>query len=265
MPTKAVYYFRFGSRRVPWMVIKQGQDGSEYVIFPMDRTGFKISIHPLGANPHMKDSKSFYQELDLDALRSMNQNGMATELQQRWESWFYWPGHRADLIAIPGPEGKTWLEGVEELFHGYEVDFVALLKATLGHGTIYKVGYRDRKAFFGTKLGAGSIVIDSHERRFGFYADGLFPDRPLLGMRWEDGGFSFPMPPPLNVWTEALNARLELATEQYFDDSAAELEAALMEVKPDIEAFMDKFRVVRWKPEERGEVAAGEGQSSWRA
>jgi hypothetical protein len=49
MLLKAAYYLRFGSGRVPWMVIKEGHDGSEYVIFPMDRSGFKISKHPFAA------------------------------------------------------------------------------------------------------------------------------------------------------------------------------------------------------------------------
>src|SRR5439155_17584996 len=43
MRTKETYYMRFGSRRVPWMIIKEGHDRSQYVIFPMDQLGFHIS------------------------------------------------------------------------------------------------------------------------------------------------------------------------------------------------------------------------------
>ena len=250
MPTNSAYHMRFGSRRIPWMIVKEGHDGSQYVIFPMDRTGFKISMHPMGANPHMKDTHGLYQELDLVALRAVNWDEVAAkEFQPWWESLFYWPSHRADLIAIPGPEGKTWLEGVQELFRGDEMDVMELLKMALGYGTIYKVGYRDRIAFFETPLGRGCVIIDPREERFGFYAPGPFPERPLLGMRWKDGGFAFPMPPPLHEWKETLDVRLELATEQYVEDYENELEAAISEVLPEMQAFVDQFRVVRWRPD----------------
>src|SRR6266566_9939308 len=162
MPRKSVYYLRFGSRRIRWMIVKEGHDGSQYVIFPMDRTGFKISMHPMGANPHMKDTHGLYQELDLVALRAVNWDEVAAkEFQPWWESLFYWPSHRADLIAIPGPGGKTWFEGFQGLLQDGDFDLIAMLKLVLGNGRIYKVGYGVRRPFFETPIGRGSMVIDS--------------------------------------------------------------------------------------------------------
>ena len=229
------------------MVAKEGHDGSEYVIFPMDRTGFHISKHPLAA-PHMRDDRGFKKRLDLAALRSVNWDEATREFQSWWESRFYWPQHRADLIAIPGPPGKTWLEGIEELFRGNETDIVEVFKAVLGYGTIYKVGYGVRKAFFETSLGRGCMIIDPRNRRFGFYAGQPYPDRPLLGMGWQEGGFSLPLPRALNEWKEALDDRLELAVEQYFESGEEELEAAMFGVLPELQAFVDDFRIVRWHP-----------------
>jgi len=251
MRAKSITYMRFGSHRVPFMVIKEGADGSEYVIFPMDRTGFKISVHPRGKNPHMRDTRTFYQELDLSALHSVNWDEMAAkEFQPWWESRFYWPSHRADLIAIPGPPGKTWVEGFQELFHGDEFDAIEMLKAALGHGTIFKIGYRERKAFFETSLGQGSIIIDPRECRFGFFfAHSPYPDRPLFGLRWDEKGFDFPMPGPLRAWKDALDYRLEVAIEEYVESAEDDLEAGLVEILPELKKFVDDFRVVRWKPE----------------
>ena len=248
MPTKEIYYMRFGSRRVPWMIVKEGHDGSQYVIFPMDQLGFHISAHPL-AGPHMKDSRGTVQRLDVAALRSMNWDEAARQFEPSWESMFYWPSHRSDLIAIPGPPGKTWVEGFQELLQGNEFDVIAMLKSALGHGTIYKVGYRERRAFFETPLGKGCIIIDSRERRFGFYATGPYPDRPLFGMRWEEGGLRLPLPPPVNEWQQALEVRLEDATEQYFEAANKELEAGMMEVLPELETFVKALKVIRWSPQ----------------
>jgi hypothetical protein len=165
------------------MVFKEGADGSEYVIFPMDKTGFKISKHPF-ADPHMKDASGFQQRLDLNALRSMNWDEVAKEWEPWWNSLFYWPSHRADLVAIPGPLGKTWFEGVQEAFGQEETDLIGLMKLALGGGTIYKVGYRMRRDFFETTLGRNCVLIDPHEQRFGAYVGGPYPGRPLLGLRW---------------------------------------------------------------------------------
>jgi hypothetical protein len=100
----------------------------------------------------MRDDRGFKKRLDVAALRSVNWDEAIKEFQPWWESLFYWPSHRADLIAIPGPPGKTWLEGIEGLFQGDETDIIELFKAVLGHGTIYKIGYRDRKAFISPPL-----------------------------------------------------------------------------------------------------------------
>jgi len=91
------------------------------------------------------------------------------------------------------------------------------------------------------------MIIDHREQRFGLYAEGMYPERPLLGMRLEDGGFSPPMPQPLSDWKEALDFRLELAIEQHLTEAQNELEGAMLEAKPDLEAFIDSFRVVRWR------------------
>ena len=246
MPTKKSYYFRFGSRRIPWMRVKEGNDGSQYVIFPMDRKGFKISIHPL-ADPHMKDASGYLKRLDLRTLRSVDWEKESKSFQTIWDSLFYWPSHRADLIAIPGPPGKTWVEGFESLFQGDELDIFAYVKAIFGYGVIYKIGHQYRKAFFETDIGRGCLIIDPRERRFGFYA-GKYPERPLFGVRWEDGGIPLPMPRPLNEWKETLDSRLELVIEQYLDEHIEEIEAELSEVFPGFQKFVDGFRIVRWRP-----------------
>ncbi len=123
-----------------------------------------------------------------------------------------------------------------------------MFKAVLGYGTIYKVGYGVRRAFFETSLGRGCIIVDPRNRRFGFYAGQPYPDRPLLGMGWQEGGFSLPLPPSLNEWKGALDARLEVAMEQYFEDAQEKLEAAMSEALPELQAFVDDFRIVRWRP-----------------
>jgi len=233
------------------MKITKGADGSEYVIFPMDRTGFKISKHVWDPDPHMRDTAGFYKRLDISALRSVNWDQVAEkEWGPWWESLFYWPSHRADLIAIPGPPGKTWFEGFQGLLQDGDFDLIAMLKLVLGNGRIYKVGYGVRRPFFETPIGRGSMVIDSSEQRFGFYAGQPFADRPLLGLRWEEGGFALPMPTPLLSWKNALDFRLEAVVNQYFEEVAfAEMEAAFLEIEPDITAFVEGFEIVRWKPQ----------------
>src|SRR6267143_1006176 len=81
---------------------------------------FKTSNHPY-TDPHMGDANGFRHRLDLSALRSMNWDEIAKEWEPWWNSLFYWPSHRADLIAIPGPAGKTWFEGLQQMFGQDEV------------------------------------------------------------------------------------------------------------------------------------------------
>jgi len=232
------------------MVFKEGTDGSEYVIFPMDDAGFHISKHPFG-DPHMGDSSGFRHRLDLSALRSMNWDEIAKEWEPWWNSLFYWPSHRADLIAIPGPPGKTWFEGLQQAFSQEEVDLIKLVKFVLGNGTIYKVGYGARDAFFETHLGRTSAIVDSREERFGAYLGGPYPGRPLMGFHWDEGGsFSPYLPGPLRSWKETMDVRIERSMEGYFERLESQMEKAVSEVLPEIEAFFEKFKILRWKPAE---------------
>ena len=245
--TDKVYYFRIGSRRFPVMYLKEGADGSEYLIFPMDRTGFKISKHRF-ADPHLGDASGFRHRLDLSALRSMNWDEIAKESEPWWDSLFYWPLHRADLIAIPGPEGKSWYEGLQEAFGQEETDLLELLKFVLGGGTIYKIGYGARKAFFESALSRNSLIIDPRGQRFGAYVGGPNLGRPLLGLRWDDKTAFFSwMPKPLRTWKETLDVRIEAAMEQYMDDAENQMEAAALEVLPEVEGFLENLKIVRWK------------------
>jgi hypothetical protein len=233
------------------MIFKEDAEGSEYVIFPMDRTGFKISKHP-HADPHLGDSGGFRHRLDLSAMRSMDWDEIAKEWEPWWNSLFYWPSHRADLLAIPGPVGKTWFEGLLQTFGQEEIDLVGLVRFVFGGGTIYKVRYGAREAFFETALGRSCVIIDPRERRFGSYIGGPYPGRPLLGFRWEEGmSFSRFLPGPLRSWTETIDVRIETSMEAYFDDVENQVEQALLEVLPELEAFFENFKVVRWKQEER--------------
>src|SRR2546426_2820420 len=250
MSTDKVYYFRIGTRRIPFMYFKEGADGSEYVIFPMDRTGFKISKHPI-ADPHMKDAGGFYQRLDLSVLRSIKWDEIAKEWEPWWNSLFYWPSHRADLIAIPGPEGKSWFEGLQEAFGQGDMNLIALMKLALGGGTMYKISYGPRKLFFETTLGRNCAIIDPREQRFGAYVGGPYLGLPLLGLRWnEKRTFSALLPGPLQGWKETMDVRIETALDQYLDEAQSEMEAAMVEVLPEIEAFFENFKIVRWRPSE---------------
>jgi len=94
MTVGKAHYFRIGSRRFPFMIFKEGADGSEYVIFPMDRTGRKISKHPF-ADPQLGDARGFRHGLDLSTLRSMNRDEIAKEWEPWWKSWFYCHSQRA--------------------------------------------------------------------------------------------------------------------------------------------------------------------------
>jgi hypothetical protein len=246
MALKIQYDFLIGSHRIHFFYLKEGGDGSEYAIFPMDSKGFHISTHP-GADPHMKDAEGYSERLDLRTLRSINQEELSKEFQQRLESLFYWPKHRADIIAIPGPPGKTWVEGVEDLFRKHEIDLIEYLKLMLGYGTIYKVGYSQRKAFFETTLGRGSIIFDPRERKAGFYCPEVFPDRPLMGIPWDTIALPFLMPEPVTRWERALNNRLQLSMERYFDNHSDDIEAAFEERLQELKEFLEGFCVVRWR------------------
>ena len=251
MTVGRAHYFRIGSQRVPFMVSKTGADGSEYVIFPMDQTGFHISKHPF-ADPHMADATGFRHRLDLSALRSTNWDEVVKEWEPWWNSLFYWPSHRADLVAIPGPPGKTWFEGLQEAFAGEEVDLIKLVRFVLGNGTIYKVGYGARNAFFETPLGRSAAIIDTREERFGAYIGGPYPGRPLMGFRWDEGGsFTESLPGPLRSWKQTMDIRIETSINDYFKKLEDQIEEVVAEVLPEVEAFFENFKVVRWKAEGR--------------
>jgi len=134
------------------------------------------------------------------------------------------------------------------VFGQEEIDLIELLKIALGGGTIYKVGYGARNAFFKTALGRNCVIIDAREERFGSYVGGPYPRRPLLGFRWEDG-ISFPayLPGPLRRWKETMDIRIAAAMEAYFQDLQNQMEESFLEVLPEIRAFFEKFKVVRWK------------------
>jgi hypothetical protein len=67
------------------------------------------------------------------------------------------------------------------------------------------------------------------------------------------------MPGPLRGWKETIDIRIERAMEEYVDAAQNELETAFSEILPEIEAFFDDFRILRWKsslpeirPKEKG-------------
>lgn len=218
------------------------------IIFHLHGGGFHITKHPL-ANPHMKVPKTgLRKELDLAELRQIDWDAMMPEFQRAYDSLFYWPMHRADLVAFPGPPGKTWLEGMTAAFQGPDVDFVEMFRVFLGYGVLFKVGYRERHAFFETDLGKGSLLWDKKERRVAFWAGAPFPDRPLFGFRPEDGPFFLPMPKPLQEWKAAMDYEMEIGAEEFFDAREDEFEKLLEEIAPELEEFVHRFRVMRWKP-----------------
>ncbi len=105
--TEQSYYLRFGSRRVRMMRLIEKESGDQLLIFHLHGGGFHITKHPF-VNPHMVNRKTgFRMELDVEALRAHDWGADLPEFQRAFESLFYWPTHRADLIAFPGPPGRT--------------------------------------------------------------------------------------------------------------------------------------------------------------
>src|SRR6267378_1300671 len=136
------YYLKFGTRRLRMMRFIEKENGEQMVIFHLHGGGFHITKHPLGANPHMVNKKTgFRRELDLRALRGHDWNADLPGFQRAFESLFYWPAHRADLIAFPGPPGKTWVRAFEDVCKGPDLDIMEYLRLVLGYGTLFKVGY----------------------------------------------------------------------------------------------------------------------------
>src|SRR2546425_703426 len=235
------YYLKFGTQRLRMMRFIEKENGEHIVIFHLHGGGFHITKHPLGANPHMVNKKT--------ALRSHDWDADLPEFQGAFESLFYWPTHQADLIAFPGPPGKTWVKAFEEVCKGPDLDIVEYLRLVLGYGTLFKVGYRERRAFFDTDLGKGSLIWDKKERRMAFWAGGPFPERPLFSIRPEDGPFFVPMPKPLEDWRTALDYETKIGAEQFFEAREEEFESIAEEIAPELQEFVNRFRVVRGMPD----------------
>ncbi len=221
------------------------------LIFHLHGGGFHITKHPW-ANPHMVNKKTgFRKELDVVALQRIDWDALASEFQVAFEALFYWPTHRADLIAFPGLPGKTWVEGFEEATKGPDLDILKYFRLILSYGTLYKVGYRERKAFFETELGRGSLLWDKKELRVGFWVGSPFPDRPLFGFRPEDGPFALPMPRPVQEWKAAMDYEMEVGAEEFFEQREEQFEELFEAIAPELEAFVKHFRIVRWAPRTR--------------
>jgi hypothetical protein len=245
--TEQSYYLKLGERRIRMMRTVETERGDQMLIFHLHGGGFHITKHPL-ANPHMVNKKTgFRKELDVAALQSIDWDAMAPESQRAFESLFYWPAHRADLIAFPGPPGKSWVQGFEEVFKGPDIDIVECVRLVLGNGTLYKVGYRERRAFFATELGRGSLLWDKKEGRVGFWTGSPFPDRPLFGFRPEDGAFALPMPRPAQEWKAAMDFEMEAGAEEFFTQRENQFDELFEEIAPELKEFVRRFRIIRWK------------------
>lgn len=249
--TEQSYYLRFGSRRVRMMQFIEKESGDQFLIFHLHGGGFHITKHPW-ANPHMINKKTgFRKELDVAALQHIDWEAMAPQFQRAFEALFYWPTHRADLTAFPGPPGKTWVQAFQEVCRGPDLDILEYFRLVLGYGTLYKVGYRERKAFFESEIGRGSLLWDKKERRVGFWTGSPFPDRPLFGFRPEDGAFSLPMPKPAQEWKAAMDYEMEAGAEEFFEQREEQFEEFFQEIAPELKEFVRRFRIVRWKQEVR--------------
>ena len=128
---KAVYSINIGGQRIPFMELKESKKGDEYVLFPLKPHGFHISNHP-GVNPHVKDQNGFRQDLDLDLLRNVDWDAEVEKFRQDLEARAYWPGHRADIIAFPGPPGKSYFEALKELGESGDLDLVRYIRGRPG-------------------------------------------------------------------------------------------------------------------------------------
>jgi hypothetical protein len=242
------YYLKFGPRRVRMMRFIQKESGEQIVVLELHSGGFHLTKHPFGANPHMVNRKTgLRRELDITALRAHDWNADLPQVQQAFDALFYWPVHRADLLAIPGPPGTTWVQRLLEVCKGPDFDVVELVQLVLGYGTIYRVGYRQRAAFFATDLGKGCLIWDKKERRVGFWTGRPFPDRPLFGLRAEDKPFFKLMPPTAQRWSTALDYEIEVGAEEFFESRDEMFEDLLQGVAPELEELVRGLRIIRWE------------------
>jgi hypothetical protein len=189
----------------------------------------------------------FRQELDISALRAHDSSADLPRVQQAFDALFYWPVHRANLLAIPGPPGTTWVQRLLEVCRGPDLDVVELVRLVLGYGTMYKVGYRQRAAFFATDLGKDCLIWDKKERRVGFWTGKPFPDRPLLGLRAEDKPFFKLMPTTAQRWSTALDYEIEVGAEEFFESRDEMFEDLLRGVAPELEELVRGLRIIRWE------------------
>jgi hypothetical protein len=202
----------------------------------------------------------FRRELDVTALRAHDWNADLPEVKLAFESLFYWPTHRADLIAFPGPPGKTWIQSFQEIVKGPDLDMMELFRLVLGYGTLYKVGYRERGPFFETDLGRGSMIWDKEEGRVAFWMGAQFPDRPLFGFRPEDGPFLIPMPRTAQDWKIAMDYEVEVSAEEFFEARQEKFESLFEEIAPELEDFVRRLRIVRWEARELKPGGQGSGK-----
>ncbi len=246
---KQAYFLKVGPHRIPFMELKESAKGDQYVVFPMNRRGFHLSAHPK-VNPHMKDNTGFRQDLDLQLLRQVDWEAEAQRFKEDLEARAYWPNHRADIIAIPGPRGKSIFEAIRDLTEGGEgnLDTMRYLKVVLGSGTIYKVGPKEREAFFRSKIGRGALLFDKKEECAAVYGP-FFPERPLLRFGGRFG--TIRTHPHLELWKAYMDANIDLEWEEVTPEYRVKMEEAFEKMAPQMEAFARKLKVVRWKPKKR--------------
>ncbi len=244
---KSVYSLKIGAHRIPFMRVKKSERGDEYVIFPLNPRGFHISAHP-GADPHMRDLAGFRQNLDLGILRGVDWTAEAENFREDLEMRAYWPVHRGDILAIPGPRGKSYFKALMELAEEGDLDLLRYLKIALGGGTLYKVGPNERERFFRTKTGQRAFLFDKREGCFAVFAP-FVPGRPLLRFGGRFGAIR--MHPQLAAWNSGMDENVDLEWEELTPRHKAQLEVAFRRAVPQIEAFVRGLRIVRWRPDRR--------------
>ena len=248
MPLKSrtITYFRVGDRRFPFAIHEQMENGDEYLAFPLHGAGLHISFHR-GANPHLKDRNATYSRLDLQGLRTTDWESESKGFGKVLESRFYWPEHRADLFAIPGPHGTTLIEALTQQVRDNEFDLVEYFRLLFGSGVWFKVGYRDHRAFFRSKIGKRSLIMDPREECGAIFMP-LYPGKPLLRIR---EGEPFPMPAGLQHWKDSLDYHITASWESTPSHHVAELLSELEKELQKLSPMIQRLKLVRWRPRRR--------------
>ncbi len=237
-----VAWLRLGTRRIPIISLDETADGTQVVVFNLHGRALRITKHPL-APPHLRSPRRTVR-LDPLALRGLVDD--EGEVERFWlalEGSCYWPGHRRSLIAIPG-----LLEAIRKLVQDPELNLVAYIKAIFGGGIWYRVPRRFLRAFLQTDVGKGSAFIDPREGCMAIHAP-INPEKPLMRVAGQGALLPLWLPTPLRVWKEEIDYQLEVGVWEDPSHHLAELEVGFKEVRPELEAFFDVFRLVRWRPD----------------